>query len=67
MYYKIITDNDWFVIDANDLYRCLQMSKNKINIIKYEHKHWKSQNKEKNKFDEYSVKSYNEWMKLNNV
>ncbi len=64
MYYKISTNNDWFIINANDLFRCLKML-NDENLT-YKQQDWKSQIKEKNKFEEFSVKSYNEWLKTNN-
>lgn len=63
-YFKIILkDDDWFIINQNDLYRCIKMLDN--NLRSYQKHEWKHINENKNKFLEFTPETYLKWLNKN--
>jgi len=63
-YFKIITDDDWFIIVENDMFRCKKMLNDKIKNVEF-FGEWRHIRNERNKFNEYTPKAYDEWLKQN--
>lgn len=61
-YFKInLKNNDWFIINQNDLYRCIKILNNDFKSYeKYEYKHF---SESKNKFSEFTPEVYLKWLK----
>lgn len=63
-YFKVTTINDWFIVIDNDLYRCKKMLNKEIVSIDF-FAEWRHFNDFRNRFNEYTPKAYDEWLKQN--